>query len=308
MNGHDACSPGPVIRAWLAKLLARPSRAGDHCGLCRVGYFPSVRFDNWHTWLLLRHREYVKRSLGKSTVPRRPGRPAAGRLLLLLKNRGPQTAGQLGKALRVTGEAARQQLEKLAAEGLVEATPSRAGVGRPSKTWSITPPRETPAFPIARGARRRSHHGDEAGIRPGRARPAAGTCARSNRSPLIGSDWGTAAPCGHDCSSSPKFAPRRDTWPRSWKRGTAAFLLVENHCPICVAATACLGLCGAELDVFQKVLGSDVAIERTEHILAVRAAVLIASVLASQLPVKRVADAGPANRPGQTGRERQMPT
>jgi predicted ArsR family transcriptional regulator len=46
------------------------------------------------------------------------------------------------------------------------------------------------------------------------------------------------------------------------------FLLVENHCPICVAATACLGLCGAELEVFQKVLGRDVAIERTEHIVS----------------------------------------
>src|SRR5215467_13628825 len=47
-----------------------------------------------------------------------------------------------------------------------------------------------------------------------------------------------------------------------------AFLLVENHCPICAAATACTGLCAKELEVFQSVLGDDIAITRTEHIVA----------------------------------------
>ncbi len=44
------------------------------------------------------------------------------------------------------------------------------------------------------------------------------------------------------------------------------FLLIENHCPICAAASACRGLCAKELEVFQSVLGSDVSVERTEHI------------------------------------------
>jgi len=47
-----------------------------------------------------------------------------------------------------------------------------------------------------------------------------------------------------------------------------AFLLVENHCPICAAATACTGLCAKELEVFQSVLGEGVTITRTEHIVA----------------------------------------
>ncbi len=46
------------------------------------------------------------------------------------------------------------------------------------------------------------------------------------------------------------------------------YLLTENHCPICTAATACTGICAAELSVFQTVLGSDVTVERTDHILA----------------------------------------
>ena len=44
-------------------------------------------------------------------------------------------------------------------------------------------------------------------------------------------------------------------------------LLVENHCPICAVAETCTGLCAKELDVFQAVLGENVEVERTEHIL-----------------------------------------
>jgi predicted ArsR family transcriptional regulator len=47
-----------------------------------------------------------------------------------------------------------------------------------------------------------------------------------------------------------------------------SFLLIENHCPICAAATACTGLCARELEVFQAVLGAEVTVDRTEHIVA----------------------------------------
>lgn len=45
------------------------------------------------------------------------------------------------------------------------------------------------------------------------------------------------------------------------------YLFIENHCPICSAARVCSGLCQAELDVFQRVLGQSATIEREEHIL-----------------------------------------
>ena len=46
------------------------------------------------------------------------------------------------------------------------------------------------------------------------------------------------------------------------------FLLVENYYPICTAAASCTGLCAKELEVFQTVLGDDVSVTRTEHIVA----------------------------------------
>jgi predicted ArsR family transcriptional regulator len=47
-----------------------------------------------------------------------------------------------------------------------------------------------------------------------------------------------------------------------------SFLLIENHCPICAAATACTGLCARELEIFQTILGKGVLVERTEHIVS----------------------------------------
>ena len=46
------------------------------------------------------------------------------------------------------------------------------------------------------------------------------------------------------------------------------YLFIENHCPICAAASSCKGLCQNELNLFQSVLGRAVSVRRLEHILA----------------------------------------
>jgi predicted ArsR family transcriptional regulator len=60
----------------------------------------------------------------------------------------------------------------------------------------------------------------------------------------------------------------REGYMAEWRPDGAGFLLLENHCPICAAATVCQGFCRAELDVFRAALGPAVTIERTDHILA----------------------------------------
>ena len=50
------------------------------------------------------------------------------------------------------------------------------------------------------------------------------------------------------------------------REAKGVYLLLENHCPICAAATACQGFCSSELDLFRSVLGPGVTVERTEHI------------------------------------------
>jgi predicted ArsR family transcriptional regulator len=47
-----------------------------------------------------------------------------------------------------------------------------------------------------------------------------------------------------------------------------SWVLAENHCPICAAATQCQQFCRSELALFQQLLGPEVNVRRDEHILA----------------------------------------
>lgn len=53
-----------------------------------------------------------------------------------------------------------------------------------------------------------------------------------------------------------------------WAEDEEGFMLYENHCPICAAASACQKFCRAELSVFSDVLGPETHIERIEHIVS----------------------------------------
>jgi predicted ArsR family transcriptional regulator len=52
------------------------------------------------------------------------------------------------------------------------------------------------------------------------------------------------------------------------ERDSRDWLLIEDHCPICVAAQACQGFCRAELELFREVLGTDAQVVREQHLLA----------------------------------------
>jgi predicted ArsR family transcriptional regulator len=191
-------------------------------------------------------------------------RPAADRFLVLLKTRGAQTAAELGKATGVTGEAARQQLVRLAAEGLVAATAQPRGVGRPARGWALTAAGNA-RFPDAHAeltAQRirsiRTELGEEVLDRLIDARSAESKAAYT--SALEGS-----ADLGERVARLAEARTREGYMAESWAEGEG-YVLVENHCPICVAATACQGFCRAELDTFREVLGPDASVERTEHI------------------------------------------
>jgi predicted ArsR family transcriptional regulator len=192
-------------------------------------------------------------------------RPSAQRLLLLLKSRGPQTASDLGGALGITGEAARQQLAKLAQEGLVQAASESRGVGRPSQVWTITA-KGNARFPDTHAELTvqlieavRTTLGDRAleqliAARERKMREtyrqalrgATRLKTRIARLVALRNREGYMA----DCQSSGDD-----------------FLLVENHCPICAAAAACTGFCRSELELFRAVLGKDVEVTRVEHLI-----------------------------------------
>jgi predicted ArsR family transcriptional regulator len=192
------------------------------------------------------------------------GRPAADRFLVLLKTRGPQTTADLGEAAGVTAEAARQQLSRLADDGLVVATSEPRGVGRPAQVWGLTP---------AGNARFPDAHAELTAQLIGTIRTQLGEEVLDRLIDARAAESRTAYAAALEGAADLGERVARLAEARTWEGYMAesreeggGYLLVENHCPICVAATACQGFCRAELDTFRQVLGPDASVERTDHI------------------------------------------
>lgn len=196
------------------------------------------------------------------------------RIVKLLKTQGPQDSLRLAAKLKVTPMAVRQHLYALQQEKLVAATPERhsgeggaVSVGRPAKFWRLTPEANR-LFPDAYAelsvalidavgdafgaagmerlldARLAKQRADYAA----RMDPKASLAAKLQQLARIRTEEGYMA----------EVKPA----------GRGAFLFVENHCPICAAATACQGFCATELDLFRSVLGPAVNVSRAEHIVS----------------------------------------
>ncbi len=186
------------------------------------------------------------------------------RFLMLLKTKGPQSSSELGSTLGITDEAARQQLIKLGKEGLVEASSASSGVGRPVQIWRLTAAGHG-RFPDA--------HAD---LTVQLLRSIRAELGENALDKLISArERAAETSYGAELAGSRDLAERvrkladirtREGYMAEWRQEGETFLLIENHCPICAAATECQGFCRAELQVFQSALGDDVDIRREEHI------------------------------------------
>ncbi len=215
-------------------------------------------------------------------------RPASERILTLLKTRGPQKAADLGTTLGITGEAARQQLMKLAADELVEASSEVRGVGRPAQVWRLTAAGNA-RFPDAHAELTvqlidtiRSELGEDALERLISAREEK---TRSNYIAELDGimELGERVACLADIRS-------REGYMAEWQAEADGFLLTENHCPICAAATICQGLCQTELELFGAVLGQGVQVRRVDHIIAGARRCAYRIIPASQTKLAKQAD------------------
>jgi predicted ArsR family transcriptional regulator len=189
----------------------------------------------------------------------------ANRILILIKTDGPQLAAAIGDALGISGEAARQQLSKMAEEGLVEpVTVAAAGRGRPRQLWHLTASgnRQFPDGHAELTANLLGTLVEQLG-------PAALDTVISAREAETLQRYRQELSEAHDLASRVEalagIRTREGYMADHWQEADGYFMLVENHCPICAAATACAGFCRSELETFRAVLGAD--IERSEHIL-----------------------------------------
>lgn len=194
-------------------------------------------------------------------------RSPAERVLMALKMRSGLSSSALGQELGITGEAARQQLLRLAQDGLVEAISSSTGVGRPTQLWSLTPAAQS-RFPDTHAALTVQL----LELVQTTLGPQALDTIITAREDLTRQAYEIAVADTADLKSRTAALVdlrSREGYMAEWREeDDGSLLLIENHCPICAAATACQGFCRAELDVFRAILGPDVHVEREEHIVS----------------------------------------
>jgi predicted ArsR family transcriptional regulator len=188
-------------------------------------------------------------------------------IVKLLKTEGAMDSVQLAKRLGLTAMAVRQHLYALQRKKFVTAEERPVPIGRPAKHWRLTRDADR-FFPDAyaelsvalidamgdafgagglkrvlesRGARQRSDY-----------------ARRITRSASLGKKVQQLARVRTEEGYMAEVKPE----------GKGSYLLIENHCPICAAASFCKGFCETELDLFQNVLGPNVRVERVEHIVS----------------------------------------
>jgi predicted ArsR family transcriptional regulator len=183
--------------------------------------------------------------------------------------RADATVAELAHALDMTEAGARQHLDALAEHGLVvSSTRASEGRGRPPTVWTLTDlaqdlfPDRHDDLTVDLIAAVRTALGDKGLQQVIDARTDAQRQAYARAVPKKGSLRARAEALARVRTEEGYLA---EVVNDPDGRGV---LLVEHHCPICTAATACAGFCSSELDLFREVMGRGVKVERTQHLLS----------------------------------------
>ncbi|RKD92604.1 helix-turn-helix transcriptional regulator [Mangrovibacterium diazotrophicum] len=186
------------------------------------------------------------------------------RMLVFLKMRGPQSAAVLSKAFEITNEGARLHLKKLMDDGLVESEKVSKGVGRPTVLYGLS----------AKGYERFPNTHAELTVQ-----------LLSSIKGILGQDALDQLIAAREQATTRRYEEAlgqctdvedklnrlveirsEEGYMAEWEKDDEGYLLMENHCPICAAATECQGFCRAELNTFRLAMGNQFQVDRTEHI------------------------------------------
>ena len=187
-------------------------------------------------------------------------------ILDILKQEGPQDSKMLAERLEVTAMAVRQHLYAMQDEKLLTYQEVPRPKGRPAKMWELTPAANK-FFPdgnsellvnmidligdlygedgLSRLIESRSQNQLEQYRE--RLKPTDSLAQKLQTIADIRTDEGYMA----------EIQPQ----------GNGSYLLIENHCPICAAAQTCRKFCTAEQLLFQRLLGPEATVQRSEYIL-----------------------------------------
>jgi predicted ArsR family transcriptional regulator len=188
------------------------------------------------------------------------------RLLFELKTRGPATTRDLAARVRITRQAAREHLKKLGEAELVDYTKASAGVGRPGHAWSLTQkghgrfPDTHAQMTVELIGSIRAEFGEQ-GLDRMIARREQATVAKYEEV-LLGAET-----LAERVDRLVRLRSLEGYMSDSTRCDDGSYIIIENHCPICAAATSCQGFCRSELALFERLL-APARVRRSEHLLA----------------------------------------
>jgi predicted ArsR family transcriptional regulator len=187
------------------------------------------------------------------------------RIVFFIKTKGPASTTTLAQALGLTAEAARLQVQKLLAGGLIEGRQEEgAGVGRPRQNWALTAlahsrfPDTHAQLTIQLIGSVRQLFGED-GLNKLITQREVDSRALY-RTTCDGQTWEERLVQLAQIRTSEGYMARVES-------DGDDRLLIEDHCPICAAAMTCQNFCRSELLLFEEVLGEGVAVSREEHLL-----------------------------------------
>lgn len=188
-------------------------------------------------------------------------------IVQILKQAGSLDAESLASRLEITSMAVRQHLYALQDAQLVTYQEEPRPMGRPAKLWQLTPAADR-LFPDGYAELTLSLLNSvkaafgEAGL--DRLLEVRTQQQLENYSQQMKGKRSLK----HRLNRLAEIRTHEGYMAEVQAQADGSFLFVENHCPICAAATACTGLCAKELETFQSLLGAEVNIQRVEHIIA----------------------------------------
>lgn len=187
-------------------------------------------------------------------------------MLHFIKMNDEATAALLAKEFGITKEGARQHLLKMESNGLVSSFSKSKGVGRPVTYYTLAE-KGLARFPD-------SH----AQITVELLKSVKNLLGENALDLLISNREQETYNRYHEALDDYTALEDRldqltqmrseEGYMAEWKKENNEYFLIENHCPICAAATECQGFCRAELKNFKQLIGEDYSIERIKHIIS----------------------------------------
>jgi predicted ArsR family transcriptional regulator len=186
------------------------------------------------------------------------------KIIQLLKTEGPLTAKILASELGLTTMGVRQHVQGLEDSGDVIFKDEKAARGRPTRYWSLTD----------KGNSRFADRHDELTVQlvdsvitlfgdDGLEK----LISHREETSMVNYRLALADRFGVEEKLQTLAKLRSDEgYMAMVEAHDGVFWLIENHCPICAAASKCLSFCRSELQMFQTLMSEVATVSREEHI------------------------------------------